>query len=324
MVIYRVKLDQEKPLSWCTMFKVSNGDPTVMEIEWLPHNKCNFKCSYCHSDLNNGSSSFPNLDKALNFFNFLDKEINPNKKLLSISRGEPILWPRLSNFINLLNNSYKVSIVTNGSRTIKWWAKFISETEKLLDITISVHFEFANLKHIHQVVDLVSKVHNITVLILYNPSHRDLIRNFVTDLVSKNYKINILINPIRDISGKSVDYNESDKDFIKNFYYNNLEIQHEPFWDIYIDDEKQNNNYVKYLVANKLTKFNGWHCNIGKNRLCIWHDGNIYPGNCSTAKKYCLGNINDEKIKIIDGVICENNYCGCLPDIKVPKWKIDV
>jgi MoaA/NifB/PqqE/SkfB family radical SAM enzyme len=306
------------------MFSVSNGNPSVMEIEWLPHNKCNFKCSYCHFDLHNGTSSFPNLDSTLNFFNFLDEEIPTTKKLLSISGGEPILWPELSNFINLLNNSYRVSIVTNGSRTIRWWNKFILETKKLSEVTISVHFEFADLPHTLQVIELISKVYNVTVLILYKPSHRNLIKDFVAELVSKNYKINILINPIRDTSGKSVEYDKSDKEFIKIFYYNKLEVQHDSYWDIYVDEEKQNNNYIKHLIANKLTKFKGWYCSIGKNRLCIWHNGNIYPGNCNTAKKNYLGNINDNNITLINGLVCENEYCGCLPDVKVPKWKIDV
>lgn len=307
------------------MFSVSNGDPLVTEIEWLPHNKCNFKCSYCHSDLHNGSSLFPNLNNALDFFNFLNKEINTNRKLLSISGGEPTLWPKLSNFINLLDQSYQVSIVTNGSRSIRWWTKFISETPKIVGITISVHFEFANLSHLLNVIEIVSNVCDVTVLILYKTSYRNLIRTFVLDLVQKNYKINILINPIRNINGESVEYTDDDKLFIKEFYYNKLESKHDPFWDVYIDCEKQNNNHVKYLIADKLTKFKGWHCSIGKNRLCVWHDGSIYPGNCSTAKNNYLGNINDiENIKKINGLICENEYCGCLPDVKVPKRKLNV
>ena len=306
------------------MHSVRSGDPSVMEIEWLPHNKCNFKCSSCHEDLNSGTSLFPSLDNSLRFFNFLNDEINPNKKFLSISGGEPTLWPNLSEFVNLIDKSYRVSIVTNGSRTINWWSTFVSKTPTLLGVTISVHFEFADLNHTINVIEMISKIYNVTVLILYKPEYKELIKDFLSKLVSNNYKINILINPIRNVYGKSIDYDIEDQEFIKTFYYNKSETLHDPFWDFYVDEKKEKSNYIKHLIANKLTKFKGWYCNIGKNRLCIWHDGSIYPANCLTAKKYYLGNINDSEIIKLNGAICENDYCGCLPDVKVPKWKTDV
>ena len=46
---------------------------------------------------------------------------------------------------------------------------------------------------------------------------------------------------------------------------------------------------------------------------------------CGTAKRMKIGTIWDENIQIpTEPVTCDTDYCTCLPDIRIPKWRADV
>ncbi|WP_434137526.1 hypothetical protein [Photobacterium leiognathi] len=46
--------------------KVRNNSK-VFSINWALMNNCNYKCSYCHPDLNSGSIKAPSYDVVVNF-----------------------------------------------------------------------------------------------------------------------------------------------------------------------------------------------------------------------------------------------------------------
>ena len=51
----------------------------------------------------------------------------------------------------------------------------------------------------------------------------------------------------------------------------------------------------------------------------MWIYGSGFP------KSMNIGNIYDESYHIPnDPVVCNTNYCTCLPDIRIPKWREDV
>ena len=137
------------------MKHLTNDRPDSMHAEWVISNVCNYTCNYCDPKLYGGSSGWPDLQKSLDFWQYIHTDVNPNAKMLTLSGGEPTIWPKLSEFFNRLDPSYKKAIVTNGSRTLRWWRKFIDNTQ-MTQIAISVHLEFADVNHIKEVIKIVS------------------------------------------------------------------------------------------------------------------------------------------------------------------------
>ena len=44
----------------------------------------------------------------------------------------------------------------------------------------------------------------------------------------------------------------------------------------------------------------------------------------NTAKKMKLGNIYENNYSIPEKpVICQTDFCACIPDLRIPKWKDD-
>lgn len=299
------------------MYNITNNNPDSLDIEWVIFNTCNYKCSYCFPGLNKGDSRIIDKDAILDFFKKLDKEY-PNVKRLTVSGGEPTLWPLLPIFFAELPESFSTAIVTNGSRTLRWWHDFFKKYDKITTITISVHFEFADLEHIKSLCKFLHDKTEVSVLLLGNDKNFHVVKEFANSLKNENLNISIKIKPIVTFpdTGYSVDFQK----FVKEFEYRKSKRKKiNVAKQLIIDGVVYNSEYANVLISKNQTNFKGWHCELGKTRLFIWHDGNVYPASCGTARKYKIGNIFDSTLKILDGAICEDSYCDCTPNIRIPK-----
>ena len=89
-----------------------------------------------------------------------------------------------------------------------------------------------------------------------------------------------------------------------------------------IDGKEHNLSTTFKLIATGLNKFTGWQCNLGKSRMFIWHDGNVFPATCKTAMSRPIGNVFENRLETYSGSsICKDAFCHCGPDIKITKNK---
>lgn len=303
-------------------------DTDGMQIEWVLNNVCNYECSYCTPALYGGSSGQPNYENSLNFFDYIHNNVNSGPKLLSLTGGEPTLWPKLIEFSQQLNPNYFLQITTNASRTLRWWNNFSEKCTNLAGVVLSIHLEYADLTHIIEVCKIVQDQSITTVLILAPPDKFELAKSFAETLVDNELKVSIMIKPIRDRNGKSLDYTTEQQEYIENFKYS--KHRHVPLpgipTSVYIDGVKKDFKYLAEILSKNKHVFTGWKCNLGINRLTIWYDGSVRGAQCSTAYNNPYGNINDLKnLKIPkEATTCETKFCSCLPDIRIPKWKENV
>lgn len=311
------------------MIKEILPDAAGAHIEWVVSNVCNYTCEYCNPDLYGGSSKWPDVNKAVEFFNYVHENVNSGPKLLNLTGGEPTLWPKLFEFLNRLDNSYYTQITTNGSRTIRWWKNLISNYNNLAKVCISTHLEFANIDHIVNVAKLIHKHTQLTILILASKENFSLVRPYRDRLVSENLEVSILVKPIRRVenSGQAEDYTQEQLNDIKSLNYSSQKIPNPKGIPAHliVNGEHKNYKFALELIAKNQHSFKGWKCSLGKTRLVIWHDGQVYAAQCSTANKRPLGNLKTGKLNYIpEDVICETEYCSCAPDIRIPKWKENV
>lgn len=314
------------------MKHLTNDRPDSMHAEWVISNVCNYTCNYCDPKLYGGSSGWPDLQKSLDFWAYVHKEVNPHAKMLTLSGGEPTLWPHLSEFFNKLDSSYKKAIVTNGSRTLRWWKKFIENTE-IEQIAISVHLEFANVEHIKEVVRIIGPYCRVTCLIMLDENRVQQGREFAETLAREDLYCKVVIKPVtrRHYSkNESQDYDKETLEWMAKFDYNKdapilKKRDRTTAVNILIDGEEKPVFYMYEMISKNMHKFSGWKCYAGKHRLVVWYDGNVYGAQCTTAKNNLLGNIANGKLdKKIEPLICDTEFCACVPDIRIPKEKIDV
>lgn len=301
--------------------------PDGMIIEWVVSNMCNYQCSYCLPQVNGNTSGHPEYENALKFFEYVHNEINPGPKLLNLTGGEPTVWPRLIPFLKGLDKSYFVQISTNGSRTIRWWEKLLNNYNNLSKVCISIHLEYADLDHIVEVSKLLHEKTQLTIMLPSPKDRFETAKKWVERLSEENLKVNIHLKPIRLAAGNAETYTVEELNYMHKFNHNKSKIK-DPVGiptHLVVDGEPKSFKYTMELLSKNLHTFKGWKCDIGRTRLVIWHDGSVSGAQCRTAKNMVLGNIYDGKITLpSEPPTCKTDYCTCISDIRIPKWRTDV
>jgi sulfatase maturation enzyme AslB (radical SAM superfamily) len=302
---------------------ITTDKPNTLDIEWVISNYCNFSCSYCTEDLFGNTSRALDLDTAVTFFNTVH-EHNPEPKMLSLSGGEPTMWKHLPEFVDRVADKYFFQIVTNGSRTLDWWKRFVYN-RSIDRITMSVHTEFVNYDKTYDNIDFLQEHTDLTILLLFKPGCISELETFANKLVDNNIKCVIQIKPLTSHDSRKVyEYTDEEKKYIRDFKYDNATKDHDSqiAKRLIIDGKEHNLSTTFKLIADGLNKFTGWKCNLGKTRMFIWHDGNVFPATCNTGMKRPIGNVFENRLETYSGsTICKDSFCHCGPDIKITKNK---
>lgn len=314
------------------MHSITTDNPNSLNAEWEVSNHCNYQCSYCDPSLYGNTTGWVDPDTALKFWKSVNDEINSNNKMLTLTGGEPTLWPKLFYFLDNLDNSYEVGIVSNGSRTLRWWQK-LSKINNVKHLTISIHLEYASVEHIAKVIDIMSKTSAVAVLIVINPSKVQESIQFAEQLKEKGLTCRIILKTVtlrhNAGNGQRYLYSQEIVDYINNWQYwrknNNVDVKSAGH-NLYIDGKQMPGGALHGLVSNGKNSFTGWKCNIIRNRITVNTLGKVYGSKCNTGKQYPLGNIRDGKIdtSVIPNlpIECKDLWCQCAPDIRIPKEKV--
>ena len=127
-----------------------------LRIQWNIGNDCNYNCSYCHSDLKNGSNPFPNLDKLRVGFDNIVRQAQPFSLVkMELMGGEITQSPAIKE-IMLMNTSPKIDfrIYSNGSADIAWWEE-VRPNIYHMDLT---YHPSSDLTHFVSVVKAINKI----------------------------------------------------------------------------------------------------------------------------------------------------------------------
>jgi organic radical activating enzyme len=325
---------------------ISHQRPDVLQVRWAPNNVCNFSCRYCWPGSHAGTYRSPNdLELIVKNFNHLFKEyrekLGKTRIHFGILGGEPTLWKDLHKFIFEIkkNDDIYFTVITNGSRTLRWWKKY----GYLIDnLTLSFHVAQADLNHTIEVADVMYEFNTkTTVKVLMDIKHWDSAVKAV-DYMKKNSKHPwfIQVCPVIEQEGNKEVYNTEQKKYLKT------EIKRIPsiFWiiknlkllkseikifesTVIFDNKKSKKTSSNFYRNNNWSEFLGWSCNIASESIYIGWEGNI-KGSCDQPIfDQSMSNILDidfsEKFMLTaKPVICQRNFCHCAPDNHISKKKI--
>jgi MoaA/NifB/PqqE/SkfB family radical SAM enzyme len=297
------------------MVHITNSKLEICSVTWEITNKCNYKCWYCPEQLHSGTSGWPDLDNSVNFFNRLS---NIHKGVhIDLIGGEPTLWPKINNFLDLLNNNISIEVTTNGSRTLRWWETL---SNKVTRVTLSVHLDSADPNHIIGICKILKNKANLSVLMLYDIKHKLVIADLSKNL--KQLDVEHYLKPLYpNFNQVLFNYSEDDVKFMNecNLIKDDIITDYKPTM-FFIDKIKKNIN--KDILMTDQNNFKDWACKAGNKRIHVDFDGGVYAGSCRNVS---LGNLNNgsETVSLIDSyTICAKDNCTCVDDIKSEKWSI--
>lgn len=318
--------------------QILKGENTYdLHVMWSIHNKCNYSCTYCPSELNNGDTQWLNFDHLTDFIDKIEehyvRRLGYKNILFSFTGGEPTLWKDFKPFVKYIGEKgFRCGLTTNGSVSPNFW-KNISHVFDY--ICMSFHPEKAeiekflsNYEFLHNEPDTVIP----SVRVMMHHEHKLWKKGEKLIKKLKKYpnwtyqSVHILKNYGQ--GSEKIDYNSKSKDkFLeKNAFreqFKKPEVITEPevgFNYLLKDDENQvtrlNENQ---LINNDEVNFNDWNCYIGLESLFIHFSGDVKTAGCQTGRS--IGNIlYSEDIKFpIKPVKCLDKGCYCPTDIRVTK-----
>lgn len=321
------------------MLKIGNDRDDFCIVGWNFSNVCNFSCAYCPDELHNGSYKFPDPQSTLNVLDFIKRVSKDNEKVyLELIGGEVTLWPELIEFlkeIKSFSNVFSV-ILTNGSRSEKWWKKFSdSELHMNTMLAFSCHFAFCSLDSYYRNLEIVSKNHLVTNSFIMDPKYFSKFPKILNlfKKIKDNLPVDCVFKVVRDkmhSSRLAEGYTKEMLDVIRNssYKYNRSDFPYKPAdkltWpmDIYIDGKKA---HWQTVLVKKEHRFKGWKCLAGTKRFIIDFNGDVFPCNEMREERYFLGNVFKKGVvKILNKhIVCAADYCPCKTDAIIPKYSPD-
>lgn len=296
-------------------------------VNWCLGNTCNYSCSYCPSDLHDGSRRWPDANVVKNFIAKCNDYHYPRKMYFEFTGGEVTLWPaflEVSEFCNDLG--VKIGLISNGSRTTRWW----NENKHLFDhVCLSFHPEQANSEHF---IAVINELHNdlrVHVNLMMKPEKFEECYNIANKIKSIS-NISMALQPlIHDFQSKLFDYSVVQHKILDRQHDLIIKhIKHDRDFDYYRGAMRQltreSDNTItdvvasaQRMVADGKNNWQGWHCWAGVEQLIVDMDGTIYRGWCKEGGR--IGHIDEEFTLTTEPIICSKTMCHCNYDIMSTK-----
>ena len=268
------------------------SDPAFqVEVGWDITQRCNYSCSYCASYDNTQPFSFKTLEEYTEAFDYLSDYFGNMAIKVDILGGEPTLfkpWYELMN--RLVERNFIPKVTTNLSVPVETYVEKLS-SELPPFVVASFHPEFADLdKFCYNATKLKQKNFLKGISLLGDPNHWD--RTLVVYNRLKEIMPDLLLTKIKNefTSGYSItdDFVNYTEDQLKYFGKNPITDKK---YTIEFEDgsvEHPSISEIRYKYSN----FKGMKCAVGKYRLHINPDGDVYPSAClGNYPRAKMGNI---------------------------------
>jgi organic radical activating enzyme len=299
--------------------KLSYADPQKENwflVNWTLSNKCNYRCSYCPTNLHDGSSGHPKWEVIKNF---IENFKQPGKEICyRISGGEPTYWKYFIDMARLIKEQdHTFSFLTNGSQSIEYFEKISPYTDGLI---LSYHPEYADVDHLILVAQTIKGV--VAVNLMMIPDKFDELVLIADKLYNGSSNIIVWPKLILDktldvnyhITNNMADYTDSQKQIIENWpYFRDVNDYKMHRGKILLDNKEISGNKI---ILHGLNKHKGWKCWGGIDMVTINQWGNVFRSDCEQGG--LIGNLKTYQLPI-EPQICGADKCTCLSDIYLRK-----
>lgn len=327
----------------------STQRPEILEIRWMPHNICNFKCRYCFPGAFEGYDKPPTdlelvVKNFIHLMNWYKDNLGKTKFHFKFLGGEPTLFKGIEYVLGELRSKFDLytTIVSNGSRKLQWW----KDNGHLFDnVVLSYHAAQADIDHHIAVADtLFALGKKVTVLALMDPEIWDQCASDV-EYMKRNSKHSWFIQAkeVVDWDGKHpIEYTIEQKKYLSKelkqipsiiWFIKNYRLLFDGSIRVFESTTVlENGKKVRATSQTHINKgwnhFKGWSCNVGYESIFVGSSGLLTSGCGETpwGLNYQF-NILDKDFAekyspTIKPSICSLDVCMCQPDTHISKFKL--
>lgn len=291
-------------------------------VYWVLTDFCNQKCHYCPPSLNHGTYANaikPGHPTDDQLDQFVDKlidigKISGKRLRVCVSGGEPTVHAKLPDLIHRLKPHGYITVVTNGTRSVKWWNQLATLPDSVI---ISLHPEYYDSKKI-RINDLsrllIDNDRSIQYNLMCDSSRWDIVMSIVND-ISEEFRSFVVPKVVYMHSFRQLPYTEEQLQFIHSY---ETRSNSKLFWKInaIYSDGSVESLKSNQIFASKNNFIRGWKCSAGSQGIYVFADGSVNAGIC---KSQVLGTISDFEF-LDDYITCPKFLCGCPGDMELNKY----
>ena len=309
------------------IIRVQQRDDSLMHLTWVINNICTNACSYCPSELHNGTNHNYDWNNARKFFEVLFQRYP--KIHCSVSGGEPSVSPFFQEIVKIFYEAgHTIGATSNAAKPVAYWEDI---SKYLSYICFSYHPEFADKDFIKKVT-AASKNTLVTARVMMYPKMWDHCLDIYNQLIEVPH---IFVEPVRVLDWNGAadttasNYTEDQLKFFAENTRGDTILRHLPdhrianinatfyFNDNTVDEQPNTVDYTNMGMTN----FNGYTCEVGLKSLFVSYLGDVQLANCGIYGS--IGNIdNPDNVKWPTApIVCNKSLCHCSSDININKWE---
>lgn len=273
-----------------------------VELEWLIHYKCNYRCLYCFFE-----GLWEEVEKR-NHYQPLEKWLEAWNRILErykyvrilITGGEPFIYPSFIELVGELSKNFSIGFDTNLSCAKEELINFVKQTVvKNISLGLSFHPSFADYNlFLEKALFLKKTGYRICVQYVSYPPQIKMMQ-YYRDKFEENGLYFIPL-PFRGKYNGS-DYPSAFTDEERMLIFNTTEHLAEEHKD------KVKKQLDQINTKNKL-------CNAGSTYARIDNDGKVYRcgHSISDPSNVSIGSLFDENFQLLEEALpCQQNICPC-------------
>ena len=314
-------------------------DYNFLEINWQLLKGCNYKCSYCFGQelLSKDFIPLQKLKLAVDKIFQIEKEYYT----FTLLGGEPTYHPDFLELIKYIysftNKNISILVVSNASRNVEYFEKLLQYVgNNKFYMIFSVHFEYADINHIKELILLFDKYkNNICIKLMLHPEYEEKIKNYIYEIFELNKIYNFTFNLA--FLKEPPNFTHIDKRYSKNFidFINSyIKLINEKKFNTYLDVMFPKVYFslrniinisidIDFLLLNNLKIFKEFYCCGGINLISIEPNGDYRGAVCNefpiVGNIYEEDNINWFKLACIRK--CNVAQCGCITNDRCNKYR---
>lgn len=308
----------------------------LFTVSWILARFCNYSCSYCWPYARSSTPDHQDLELYLHTLDSIKAQARDNGFTdfhFSFSGGEPTAYKYFGEIIDhycrdTAPEYQSIHMTTNLSPGVKWWNKWILNTDTLQrkSITASYHAEFANEQEFGDKCLLLAENEVfVTINQVMVPEMFDTLYERCERFAARG--INVTLKPQSDPTASFVvhGYTPSQLGQMQTGFPQRIPDRYKkiiPLYQVELQDDAgniYNVDQAERFNAFGFNKFKGWTCNAG-------YQGCVIRGNEVKRSYSCseepLGTLQDGFTLFKAPSKCVTDTCVSSADSKIPKVKI--
>lgn len=265
---------------------------------WHLNRNCNFRCEYCYIRFFRKDEPGHGVEKDIKAF----KSNNIDWQIVSMSGGEPFIYPDFVDLCKKMTGFCKIVIDTNCSTSNVYDFADSINPKKVKEIHCSLHLGQRPHDDYDKLIERVLYLRNRGFYVFVTQVlHPHLFEDYKKMFIYFKKK-NILINPkVMEGVWHFKEYPQAYKNWQKRFILDYAERS--------LSQSSKHLNFHYSTMVYGTLDWKDRKCGAGFNHFEIDYNGDCFR--CHGDKRY-LGNLYDESIKLdSEPLMCYKNLCKC-------------